>query len=212
MKAFKAGTGLQPGLATVLVGNDPASRACAQSKARKIEEAGMVSFEHKLPADVAQEALLALIWCLNDDLQVNGIIVQFPLSKGIDALAVTQAVAPGKDVDGLHALNAGRLALGLPGLVPATPLGVLILLKEQLGSLAGREALVIGRSSLFGKPMAQLLLHETPPSPWRIPGRAIFPPFAGGRRCWWSASGSRRWCGATGSGRVPRSSMSASTA
>jgi methylenetetrahydrofolate dehydrogenase (NADP+) / methenyltetrahydrofolate cyclohydrolase len=151
---------LQPGLAVVLVGEDPASQVYVRSKAKQTVQAGMRSFEHKLPADTAQERLLALVQALNADPAVHGILVQLPLPKHLDADAVIARIDPDKDVDGLHVVNAGRLAAGLKGLVPCTPLGCLLLLKDALGDLSGLEAVVIGRSNLVGKPIAQLLLQQ----------------------------------------------------
>ena len=150
--------GLVPGLAVVLVGEDPASQVYVRSKGKATVEAGMRSFEHRLPADTDQATLLALVDRLNRDPEVHGILVQLPLPRHIDTGAVIEAIAPAKDVDGFHPYNAGRLALGLPGLVPCTPLGCLMLLKDALGDLAGRRALVLGRSTIVGRPMAQLLL------------------------------------------------------
>lgn len=150
--------GPRPGLAVVLVGDDPASQVYVRSKGRATREAGMESFEHRLPADTPQEALMALIARLNADSAVHGILVQLPLPPGLDAAAVLDAIDPAKDVDGFHLANAGRLATGLPGLVPCTPMGCMMLLRAHLGSLAGAEALVLGRSNIVGKPMAQLLL------------------------------------------------------
>lgn len=151
---------LQPGLAVVLVGEDPASQVYVRSKAKQTVQAGMRSFEHKLPADTTQERLLALVQALNADPAVHGILVQLPLPKHLDADAVIARIDPDKDVDGLHVVNAGRLAAGLKGLVPCTPLGCLLLLKDALGDLSGLEAVVIGRSNLVGKPIAQLLLQQ----------------------------------------------------
>jgi len=158
--AFAAAAGRAPGLAVVLVGEDPASQVYVRSKGRATSEAGMASFEHRLPDSVSQEELLALVGQLNEDEAVDGILVQLPLPAGIDDKAVIEAVDPAKDVDGFHPVNAGRLASGEAGLVPCTPLGCLMLLKERLGDLAGLEAVVIGRSNIVGKPMAQLLLAE----------------------------------------------------
>ena len=158
---FEQSAGRQAGLAVVLVGDDPASRVYVASKGRACIECGMASFEHRLPADTTQEALLALVSSLNADPLVDGILVQLPLPGHLDEQAVVEAINPDKDVDGLTPLSTGRLALGLPGLVPCTPLGSLMLLKDQLGSLSGLNAVVIGRSILVGKPMAQLLLAES---------------------------------------------------
>ena len=152
--------GLQPGLAVVLVGEDPASQVYVRNKGRQTLAAGMRSFEHRLAADIPQSELLALIAALNADAAVHGILVQLPLPKHLDASAVIAAIDPDKDVDGLHVVNAGRLAAGLPGLVPCTPLGCVLLLKDVLPSLSGLNAVVVGRSVLVGKPVAQLLLAE----------------------------------------------------
>jgi methylenetetrahydrofolate dehydrogenase (NADP+) / methenyltetrahydrofolate cyclohydrolase len=158
--AFTEAAGRAPGLAVVLVGEDPASQVYVRSKGRATTEAGMASFEHRLPDTASQEELLALVGQLNDDEAVDGILVQLPLPAGIDDKAVIAAIDPAKDVDGFHVANAGRLAVGEPGLVPCTPLGCLMLLKDRLGDLSGLEAVVIGRSNIVGKPMAQLLLAE----------------------------------------------------
>jgi len=157
---LKAGHGLVPGLAVVLAGNDPASEVYVRSKSKAVVEAGMRSFDHKLPADVTQADLMALAAKLNGDKNVHGILVQLPLPKQIDSSAVLNALDPGKDVDGFHPLNAGRLATGLPALVPCTPLGCVRLAKTVQPSLAGLNAVVIGRSNIVGKPLAQLLLAE----------------------------------------------------
>ncbi len=158
--AFAASAGRAPGLAVVLVGEDPASLVYVRSKGRATDEAGMASFEHRLPDSVSQDELLALVDQLNDDEAVDGILVQLPLPAGVDDKAVIEAIDPSKDVDGFHPINAGRLAIGEEGLVPCTPLGCLMLLRDRLGDLAGLEAVVIGRSNIVGKPMAQLLLAE----------------------------------------------------
>ena len=158
---FEQAAGRKAGLAVVLVGEDPASHVYVASKAKQTVECGMASFEHRLPADTAQEALIALVDRLNADPAVDGILVQLPLPKHLDEQAVVERINPDKDVDGLTPLSSGRLALGLPGLVPCTPLGSLMLLKDRLGSLSGLDAVVIGRSILVGKPMAQLLLAES---------------------------------------------------
>jgi len=151
---------VQPGLAVVLVGDDPASRVYVRNKAKTTVEVGMRSFEHRLPAETSQVELLALIAGLNEDRAVHGILVQLPLPAHLDSAAVIAAIDPDKDVDGLHVINAGRLAAGLPGLVPCTPLGCLLLLKDELGDMSGLNAVVLGRSNLVGKPIAQLLLAE----------------------------------------------------
>lgn len=153
--------GLEPGLAVVLVGEDPASQVYVRNKARQAREAGMRSFEHRPPAEISQAELLALVGSLNEDPTVNGILVQLPLPAHLDANQVITAIDPAKDVDGFHPVNVGRLNIGLDTLVPCTPLGCLMLLREQVGALAGREAVVVGRSNIVGKPMAALLLKES---------------------------------------------------
>lgn len=157
---FARKTGRAPGLAVVLVGEHPPSAAYVRSKAKATVEAGMESFEHKLPANVAQDELIALVDRLNTDPAVDGILVQLPLPKHIDEQAVLTRVDPDKDVDGFHPVNVGRLSIGLPSLVPCTPLGCLMLLQNELGDLTGLDAIVVGRSNIVGKPMAQLLLQS----------------------------------------------------
>ncbi|WP_426440454.1 bifunctional methylenetetrahydrofolate dehydrogenase/methenyltetrahydrofolate cyclohydrolase FolD [Bradyrhizobium genosp. P] len=151
---------LTPGLAMILVGNDPASEVYVRSKHKQTRAAGMASFEHVLPADVAQCELLMLIAGLNRDPLVHGILVQLPLPKSLDTEKVIAAIDPAKDVDGLHPHNAGRLAGGLPALSPCTPLGCIILTKSVHASLEGMDAIVIGRSNLVGRPLVQMLLNE----------------------------------------------------
>jgi len=158
--AFERRAGRAPGLATVLVGEDPASAVYVRSKNRSTEEAGMAGFAHNLPATISEDELLQLVIDLNSDERVDGILVQLPLPPHIDSTRVIETIDPSKDVDGFHPVNAGRLASGLPSLVPCTPLGCLFLLKQELGNLTGLEAVVIGRSNIVGKPMAQLLLGE----------------------------------------------------
>ncbi len=153
--------GRKPGLAAVLVGEDPASQAYVKSKQKATNEAGMVSFEHRLPENTPEKDLLALIAGLNADDSVDGILVQLPLPKQIDTARVIEAVDPAKDVDGFHPMNAGKLATGLPSLVPGTPLGCIIMAKKAHGSLAGLDAVVVGRSNIVGKPLAQLLIAES---------------------------------------------------
>jgi methylenetetrahydrofolate dehydrogenase (NADP+)/methenyltetrahydrofolate cyclohydrolase len=152
--------GLIPGLAVVLVGENPASAAYVRIKSRHTIAVGMRAFDHALPAGVPQGELLALIARLNADPAVHGILVQLPLPPQIDTRAVIAAIDPAKDVDGFHPINAGRLATGLPALVPCTPLGCILLTRTVLPSLAGCEAVVVGRSNIVGKPLAQLLLAE----------------------------------------------------
>jgi methylenetetrahydrofolate dehydrogenase (NADP+)/methenyltetrahydrofolate cyclohydrolase len=158
---FRAQTGRSPGLATVLVGEDPASAVYVRSKGKATAEAGMEGFAHHLPADTSEEALLDLVMLLNNDDRVDGILVQLPLPPQVDSARVIAAIDPAKDVDGFHPVNAGRLATGLEAMVPCTPLGCLYLLKQELGSLAGMNAVVIGRSNIVGKPMAMLLVGES---------------------------------------------------
>jgi len=159
--ALKAQHGFVPGLAVVLVGEDPASQVYVRNKAKQTSEVGMASFEHKLAKETGQAELLALVERLNADPKVNGILVQLPLPKQIDPQAVLDAIDPAKDVDGFHVVNAGKLATGGKALVPCTPLGCLMLLKDRLGDLSGKRAVVVGRSNIVGKPMAQLLLGES---------------------------------------------------
>lgn len=157
--AYQSAAGRVPGLAVILVGEDPASAVYVRNKARQTLEVGMASFEHKLPAGTPQADLIALVEALNADPRIDGILVQLPLPKHLDELAVVSSIDPDKDVDGLHVVSAGRLASGLPGLVSCTPLGCMMLIRDTLGDdLGGRQAVVIGRSILVGKPVAQLLL------------------------------------------------------
>ena len=159
--AFSAAAGRAPGLAVVLVGEDAASQVYVRNKGKATLEAGMASFEHRLPDNTTQAELLSLVRQLNEDEAVDGILVQLPLPAGIDDKAVIEAIDPAKDVDGFHPVNAGRLATGLPGFVPCTPYGCLLLLRDVLPSLSGLEAVVVGRSNIVGKPMAQLLTAES---------------------------------------------------
>jgi len=158
--SFRVATGRVPGLAVVLIGEDPASAVYVRNKGKATREAGMLSFEHKLSADISQGELLALVEKLNADPTVDGILVQLPLPEHIDADEVLTRIDPDKDVDGFHPINVGRLVTGLEGFVPCTPLGCLKLLRASLGDLAGKEAVVIGRSNIVGKPMALLLLGD----------------------------------------------------
>jgi len=153
--------GVKPGLAVVIVGEDPASQIYVRNKGETTQRAGMRSDTHRLPDTTTQADLLALIADLNADAGIHGILVQLPLPGHIDSAAVLGAIDPDKDVDGFHVVNAGRLAVGLPGLVPCTPLGCIMLLKAELGDLTGLNAVVVGRSNIVGKPMAQLLLAES---------------------------------------------------
>jgi methylenetetrahydrofolate dehydrogenase (NADP+)/methenyltetrahydrofolate cyclohydrolase len=158
--ALKAAHGVTPGLAVVLVGDDPASQVYVRNKGTQTREAGMHSEEHRLSADATEAAVLAIVDRLNRDPAIHGILVQLPLPAQIDSARVLDAVAPAKDVDGFHVENVGRLALGEKAMVPCTPLGCLMLLRDRLGDLSGLEAVVVGRSKIVGKPMAQLLLRE----------------------------------------------------
>jgi len=158
--AMKAERGITPGLAVVLVGEDPASEVYVRNKALQTVEVGMASFKHTLPAETPEADLLALIARLNADPAVHGVLVQLPLPGHIDEDKIINAIAPAKDVDGFHVENAGRLATGQKAMVPCTPLGCLMLLRDRLGDLSGLEAVVLGRSNIVGKPMAQLLLRD----------------------------------------------------
>jgi methylenetetrahydrofolate dehydrogenase (NADP+)/methenyltetrahydrofolate cyclohydrolase len=158
---FRVSKGRAPGLAVVLVGEDPASAVYVRNKGKATVEAGMESFEHRLSVDTSESELLALVEKLNADPSVDGILVQLPLPGHIDAEKVLTSIEPDKDVDGFHPVNVGRLATGLDGFVPCTPLGCLKLLRAELGNLSGKEAVVIGRSNIVGKPMAQLLLGDS---------------------------------------------------
>ena len=160
VRDFEQRIGRAPGLATVLVGEDPASAVYVRSKNRATAEAGMVGFAHNLPDTISQAELLDLVADLNADERVDGILVQLPLPKQIDPGRVIATIAPAKDVDGFNVANAGLLATGQDSLVPCTPLGCLHLLKAELGSIAGLDAVVLGRSNIVGKPMAMLLLGE----------------------------------------------------
>ena len=160
VKELQGKHGFTPGLAVVLVGEDPASKVYVRNKGEQTKEAGMASFEYKLPATTSQGELLALIDKLNKDKAVNGILCQLPVPKQIDPQAIINAIDPDKDVDGFHVVNAGRLATGGQGLVPCTPYGCLLLLKDRLGDLAGKHAVVIGRSNIVGKPLVALFLQK----------------------------------------------------
>ena len=158
---LKAQHGITPGLAVVLVGEDPASQVYVRSKGRQTVEAGMNSYEHKLDAGTSEADLLALIDTLNNDAAVHGILVQLPLPGHIDEDRVINSIDPAKDVDGFHISNVGLLGTGQKSMVPCTPLGCLMMLRDHLGSLSGRDAVVLGRSNIVGKPMAQLLLGDS---------------------------------------------------
>ncbi len=157
---LKASHDLTPGIAVVLVGDNPASQVYVRSKTKAVAEAGLRAFDHKLPADTGEAELLGLVGRLNADAAVNGILVQLPLPPQIDAHKIIAAIDPAKDVDGFHPLNVGRLASGLPALAPCTPMGCVMLAKTAQPSLSGLEVVVVGRSNIVGKPVAQLLLNE----------------------------------------------------
>jgi methylenetetrahydrofolate dehydrogenase (NADP+)/methenyltetrahydrofolate cyclohydrolase len=159
--AFEAAAGRKPGLTVVIVGEDPASQVYVRSKGKATEAAGMVSTTHRLPDTTTQDELLALVRQLNADPAVDGILVQLPLPKHLDESEVIATIDPDKDVDGFHVVNAGRLAVGQEGFVPCTPLGCIMLLEDRLGDLSGLNAVVVGRSNIVGKPMAQLLLAKS---------------------------------------------------
>ena len=158
---LKKDHGLNPGLAVVLVGDDPASAVYVRNKGEQTREAGMQSFEHRLPADTTEANVLFLVESLNLDNSVNGILVQLPLPKQIDQQKVLAAINPDKDVDGFHVTNVGRIWTGGDALAPCTPYGCLLMLKDQLGDLSGKRAIIVGRSNIVGKPMAALLLAES---------------------------------------------------
>jgi len=151
---------ITPGLAVVLVGNDPASEIYVRNKGIQTKEAGMNSFEYRLPENTSEDDLLAKVEELNSDRSVNGILVQFPVPKHMEQQKIIEKILPSKDVDGLHPVNSGYLASGLKGLVPCTPQGASLLIKDSLPSLSGLHAVIVGRSNLVGKPIAQLLLRE----------------------------------------------------
>lgn len=157
---LKERDGIVPGLAVVLVGEDPASQVYVRNKGKQTVEVGMQSFEHKLPDTTSQDTLMDLIDQLNGDDSVHGILVQLPLPSQIDEKAVINRINPDKDVDGFHLDNVGKLSIGDNGIVPCTPLGCLMMIKDQLGDLSGKHAVVVGRSNIVGKPVANLLLQE----------------------------------------------------
>jgi methylenetetrahydrofolate dehydrogenase (NADP+)/methenyltetrahydrofolate cyclohydrolase len=161
VSTFKSKHNLHPGLAVVLVGEDPASQVYVRNKGRQTAEVGMASYEHKLPVTTSEEDLLAVVEALNNDPKVHGILVQLPLPKQINDERVINAINVEKDVDGFHIQNVGRLVIGAQSLVPCTPQGCLLLLKDQLGDLTGKNAVVVGRSNIVGKPVSSLLLRES---------------------------------------------------
>ncbi len=161
VEALKASHGVTPGLAVVLVGEDPASQVYVRNKGKQTVECGMASFEHKRDTSITQDELLDLVKQLNEDPAVHGILCQLPLPSHIDESVVINAISPEKDVDGFHVSNVGLIATGQDAMVPCTPLGCLMMLREQHGSLSGLNAVVVGRSNIVGKPMAQLLLRDS---------------------------------------------------
>lgn len=160
VKATKQNHGFTPGLAVVLVGDDPASDIYVTSKGKQTKEVGMNSYEYRLPDTTSQDDVLALVRELNGNPDIHGILVQFPVPDHISQEAIIETISPGKDVDGLHPVNAGRLASGFAAMAPCTPLGTLMLARDQLGDLSGKHAVIVGRSNLVGKPIAQLFLRE----------------------------------------------------
>ncbi|MCG8491423.1 MAG: bifunctional methylenetetrahydrofolate dehydrogenase/methenyltetrahydrofolate cyclohydrolase FolD [Sneathiellales bacterium] len=160
VEILKNQSNLTPGLAVVLVGEDPASQVYVRNKNRSTVAAGMKSEEIKLPASALQEEVLAVVNRLNEDPTIHGILVQLPLPEQVDEMAILDAIDPAKDVDGFHVVNTGRQAVGLPAMVPCTPLGCIMMLKDRIGDLSGLNAVVVGRSNIVGKPMANLLLAE----------------------------------------------------
>jgi methylenetetrahydrofolate dehydrogenase (NADP+)/methenyltetrahydrofolate cyclohydrolase len=160
-QVLKKNHGITPGLAVVLVGHNPASEVYVRNKAKQTVEVGLNSFKHELPETASEKELLALVNKLNADPKVNGILVQLPLPEQIDSQKVLDAIDPAKDVDGFHAMNAGKLWTGGKAMVPCTPLGCIMMLKDRLGNLSGKNAVVVGRSNIVGKPMAALLLNES---------------------------------------------------
>src|SRR5690606_19675299 len=160
VERLKTEHGITPGLAVVIVGHDPASQVYVSNKAKQTAEVGMNSFKHELPEDTSEADLVALVHKLNADPAVHGILVQMPVPKHIDPNKVIEAIDPAKDVDCFTPANVGKVQIGLPGPVSCTPLGCLMLLRDRLGSLSGLNAVIVGRSNLVGKPMAQLLLRE----------------------------------------------------
>ncbi len=201
--AFVAEFGRAPGLATVLVGEDPASEVYVANKHRACEEAGMVNVGRRLPADSTQAEVEAVIDELNADDSVDGILCQLPVPAPLDGDAISQRVAADKDVDGLTVASAGRLALGAPGLRPCTPRGCMVLLEEIGVDLAGKHAVVVGRSNLFGKPMAQLLLQANATVTVAHSRTADLAGTCREADVLVVAVGRRRWCAATGSSRAP---------
>ena len=199
---IKEENGITPGLAVVLVGEDPASQVYVRSKGKQTVEAGMNSYEHKLDADTSQDDLLKLIADLNADKDVHGILVQLPLPKHLNEDLVINSIAPEKDVDGFHISNVGLLGTGQKSMVPCTPLGCLMMLRDYHGSLSGMNAVVIGRSNIVGKPMAQLLLAIAALSQSRIHGPRICRRSCAARILLWRPLVALKWCLAIGLNRV----------
>jgi methylenetetrahydrofolate dehydrogenase (NADP+)/methenyltetrahydrofolate cyclohydrolase len=209
--SLRGGPGIVPGLCAVLVGRDPASEVYVRGKGKAATAAGIASFQHVLPETTSEAELLALIATLNADDQVDGILVQLPLPKHIDPQRVIDAIDPAKDVDGFHAQNVGHLWSGGRALVPCTPYGCLMLLRDALPSSAGAEAIVLGRSNIVGKPMAALLLSENCTVTLVHSAAATSPRSCAGPTFWWRRWDGRNSCAATGSSPASSSSTSAST-
>lgn len=196
--------GITPGLAVVLVGEDPASQVYVRSKGKMTREVGMKSVEHKLPATVDQDDLLKLIDALNNDPEIHGILVQLPLPDHLDEARVVNAVSPAKDVDGFHISNVGLLGTGQKSMVPCTPLGCLMMLRDHHGDLSGMNAVVIGRSNIVGKPMAQLLLKDSCTVTIAHSRTRDLPEVVRRADIVVAAVGRPKWCRAIGSKRAPR--------
>jgi methylenetetrahydrofolate dehydrogenase (NADP+) / methenyltetrahydrofolate cyclohydrolase len=207
-----AAEGIAPGLAVVLVGDDPASQIYVRNKTTACAQAGIKTFDHRLPATTSTGELLGLVASLNADPLVDGILIQLPLPAGIDARRVLFAVDPGKDVDGIHPENVGRLLMGEPRFVACTPFGVMKLIEEARLPLAGAQAVVVGRSNMVGKPMAALLLAADATVTVCHSKTRDLAAVTDAPTCWWPRSVARRWSAAIGSSRARSSSTSASTA
>ena len=200
--ALKADHGITPGLAVVLVGEDPASQVYVRSKGKMTNEVGMKSVEHKLDEATSEADLLALIEQLNNDATIHGILVQLPLPKHLDEDLVINSINPAKDVDGFHISNVGLLGTGQKSMVPCTPLGCLMMLRDHHGSLSGMDAVVIGRSNIVGKPMAQLLLGDSCTSRLHTHVQRICQRLSGGQTLLSRPLVALKWCPVSGSRRV----------
>jgi len=207
---LKAEHGVTPGLAVVLVGEDPASQVYVRNKGEQTLAAGMHSETHRLPADVSQEELLSVVGALNADPAIHGVLVQFPVPEHLRQSDIVAAISPDKDVDGLTVTNAGRLASGLPALTPCTPLGCMMLLKDVIGDLRGKSAVVIGRSNLMASPWPRCFWRRTAPSPLPTRAASICPPSCARLTLSSPPSGAPRWSGGIGSSLGLWSLMSAS--